>query len=614
MIAGATRGAGGPALGRHLAKASGNDAVVELQGRGLIALGIRDQVAELTALGSHARTRTPLYHVHADPPADCPWTPAEREAYWRMFEAEFGVADRPFAAVLHRKDGRDHEHRVYLRIRADGTAIRLDHDHARREKLSRLFEFGRGDALVAGAHDRSVAAALEREGRRDAAAAMRASGVLERPRPRAPVRPRERAQQERTGVLLADVGAAVLAAWRASDTGPAFRAALAEHGLRLAHGDRAAIVVDPSGNAHPVARLLGRESKAAGGVRIGSAEVRTRLAGLDLPPHVPGTVPTLCNADPALVSAVAAELPHPTQENSHADANTPTLVVGRGHPRDPGRDGRGRGGGGAPADGGPEGPEPGRLRGPARGDDGGRPDPAAGPAGAAGRGGDVAARPDARPPGAGRRGTGRAGAAYGRHRVEARRVERSLADRLADGDREARLRRLTLRLRPPPVRPVVHRTIVLLPFPEAEDARLARRRRWLAAALRDAYDLTWVPESVTARIHAIDVDPAHGAVIITLLSGTRLVDRQDRIDVIGIADDVAIDELVAAVRRRGWDAVELHGDPAFRRAAAIRLQRLDPPITVVDSPLTEADRLEIERDTRSRVQDHEPTAVRSSAC
>ena len=152
---------------------------------------------------------------------------------------------------------------------------------------------------------------------------------------------------------------------------------------------------------------------------------------------------------------------------------------------------------------------------------------------------------------------------------------------------------------------------MLLPFPETEDAQLARRRRWLAAALRDAYDLAWVPESVTARIHAIDVDPAHGAVIITLVSGTRLVDRQDRIDVMGIADDVAIDELVAAVRRRRWDAVELYGDPAFRRAAAIRLQLLDPPIAVVDSPLTEADQLEIERETRDRVSG--TTSTRSPA-
>ena len=145
---------------------------------------------------------------------------------------------------------------------------------------------------------------------------------------------------------------------------------------------------------------------------------------------------------------------------------------------------------------------------------------------------------------------------------------------------------------------------MLLPFPETEDARLTRRRRWLAATLRDAYDLTWVPESVTARIHAIDVDPTHGAVIITLLSGTRLVDRQDRIDVVGIADDVAIDELVAAVRRRGWDAVELRGDHAFRRAAAIRLQLLDPPITVADSPLTEADQAEIERLIQAAKQVH----------
>jgi hypothetical protein len=42
---------------------------------------------------------------------------------------------------------------------------------------------------------------------------------------------------------------------------------------------------------------------------------------------------------------------------------------------------------------------------------------------------------------------------------------------------------------------------------------------------------------------------------------------------------------VEAVRRRGWDAVEVEGDPDFRRAVAQGLAALDPPVAIADSPL-----------------------------
>ena len=282
MIAGATRGAGGPALGTHLASAAGNEQVMTLEGRGLTTEGIREQVAELTRMVSHARTRTPLYHVHADPPADRPWTAEERAEYWHRFEQEFGLEGRPFAAVAHSKDGRDHEHRVYVRVRADGTAIRLDHDHARREKVNRTFEYDRGEPLTKGAHNRAIIAALGGE-RPDVAAAMLAAGSHEGQRPRAALTPGERAQQERTKVSKADVARATAAAWKHSDNGPAFAAALAERGLRLAQGDTAPVVVDATGNSHAVGRMLDMAAKAEGTDAPKSQVIRDRLDGLDLP-------------------------------------------------------------------------------------------------------------------------------------------------------------------------------------------------------------------------------------------------------------------------------------------------------------------------------------------
>lgn len=68
--------------------------------------------------------------------------------------------------------------------------------------------------------------------------------------------------------------------------------------------------------------------------------------------------------------------------------------------------------------------------------------------------------------------------------------------------------------------------------------------------------------------------------------GTKLIDRPTRIDVIGVADDITVAELVEAVRRRGWSAVSVTGDAPFRRAVAWSMASADPPIEVINSPLT----------------------------
>ena len=283
MIAGATRGAGGPALGRHLANAGMNEAVIVGQSRGLMSENIRDQVAELTRLGSHARTQAPIYHVHADPPEGRPWDDADRARYWELFEQEFGLERQPFASVIHVKGGREHEHRAYLRTRPDGTAIRLDHDFARREKLSRIMEWERGEPLTKGAHNRAVISALEKDGREDVADAMRAAGMHEGPRPRAGLTPTERLQQDRTSITKQNIAACVAQAWTASDSGQAFHAALAEHGLILARGDKCAVIVDGTGNMHSLQRLLAMDARTNGTDAPKAADVAARLHGTLLP-------------------------------------------------------------------------------------------------------------------------------------------------------------------------------------------------------------------------------------------------------------------------------------------------------------------------------------------
>lgn len=114
-------------------------------------------------------------------------------------------------------------------------------------------------------------------------------------------------------------------------------------------------------------------------------------------------------------------------------------------------------------------------------------------------------------------------------------------------------------------------------------------------ALRGAYGTGWLPPSVAARIVRVEPHEEGRAVIITLQGGTRIVDRAERIDIVGRTDDVAIHEMVAAIVRRGWDAVELHGSDDFRRAMALRLALLEPPVPVAGFVFSEADQTVLEQ-------------------
>ena len=139
-------------------------------------------------------------------------------------------------------------------------------------------------------------------------------------------------------------------------------------------------------------------------------------------------------------------------------------------------------------------------------------------------------------------------------------------------------------------RPEARRAVALHPAPAATDGR---RRRRLAATMREAYgDLGWVPESVVVRLQDVRVEA--DAVVLTLVTGSRIVDRRDRVEIVGRVDDVSVAEIVEAVRRHGWPSVTVEGDMGFRVAATKALLALDPPVRVEGSVLSEFEEAEIE--------------------
>lgn len=287
MIGGLTQGAGGAALGNHLADTKGqNEETRPGSSRGLYTQGIQEQVAELTKVAGAARSRKPIAHFHGDPPEGAAWGDKEFDDHWARLEQEFGLERQPYSEVVHVKHGREHRQRAYSLLKKDGTCICLSNAFQRNEKLSRLAEFDTGHAFTKGAHNRAVIAALEAGGRHDVAEAMRAATLDEGPPARAALTPRDRAQQDRTGMRKHDVASAVAQAWAASDSGHAFAAALAEHGLVLARGDRRGgvpVIVDGTGNTHAVARMLNMAAKADGTPSTPAADVAARLDGMALP-------------------------------------------------------------------------------------------------------------------------------------------------------------------------------------------------------------------------------------------------------------------------------------------------------------------------------------------
>jgi hypothetical protein len=282
MIQSATRGRGDDELAEYLLDLGENEQVEVLPARGVAALCFQLQLREMVARAAHGRTELPILHLHVNPPRE--WSEAKFARHLDVYEAEHGLVGQPRLGVFHRKNGRGHRHYVWSLVRRDGSVISMSNDYARREKISRMLEFEFGEPHVAGRHNRAVAAALRREGRLDVVASIAEAGLLEIERPVAKQTSAMRHQEKRTGVRNARIEEIVLAAWQATSDGPSFERALEEEGLALATGDEVPVLVDRTGNVHPLARLIGKVTKAADGHRISTVEVQCRIKDLKLCP------------------------------------------------------------------------------------------------------------------------------------------------------------------------------------------------------------------------------------------------------------------------------------------------------------------------------------------
>ena len=529
MIGGATRGSGGPKLARHLADQNANDSVEAGPVRGLLSDPDNTHALqrELERIQAHVRTRRPIHHVHCDPPPglSIERSAEVREAYWKAYELEFGFESAPFYSRIHIKKGRVHEHRVYGLGQPDGRVADLSFDYARREKVARLIEFEQGLPWTVGKHTRAVVAAFEREGRLEIAEAMRVAGLDRVARPVAFLSPRQRAQGVRTGVDMEAVASTVLAGWLASADAAAFAALLAADGLRLARGQKALVIVDASGNGHPLAAMIGKASSQSG-CRVAASAVHGRLSGFRLETYQPGAgSPTSITVEAAL---------HQSNYAKRDEAAQPHRLIREQISTDPTSETFPLENDGSAGSSKPQEPLAGGVKN-----------------------------------------------AVVRDQQDEQGLYQDPGEVRRHGRRHAR--RSDPKNSHTGIATIIHFGVSDCSSQESDDERRTRRDRWFSAASRGGYHLRWVPPSIAPNIVRVEVDQKHRAVVLILRSGTRIVDRQTRLDIGGLAGDVTARDMVIAVQRRGWTTVRLHGDLAFQHAVTIRLQRLKPPIAIADS-------------------------------
>lgn len=279
---------GSPALGKHLVKVENEVVIGQSSGvpfdTDLHPKVIPLAIEYLAQMGRYAHKK-PLLHASINPHSDHVWSDQEWQQAIEAYLAEYNLAEQPHVVVFHEKsDGRRHCHVVALRIGSDGKLVdHLQKDYLRNEKLARVFDhdFCGGDFVI-GRHNRAVITALEKT-RPDIVAALKTAGLDAAPRPNAGMTPAERRQFERTGIDPRRIQRLAAQAWTQSDSGAAFAAALTERGLVLAQGTKVPVLVDRSGNSHPLLRTINKGLKSSDSKTLKKVDLDAKLPA-DLAP------------------------------------------------------------------------------------------------------------------------------------------------------------------------------------------------------------------------------------------------------------------------------------------------------------------------------------------
>lgn len=275
IIKGKSR-AGPSQLARHLGRADTNERIeiLQLDSAGTTADAFRDwQTYTLATKGTLG-----LYHANIDPDAKYEMSRDQWLRAVEVLEEELGLQGQPRAIVMHEKNGREHIHVVWARTDMDTMKLRSDSmNYQAHERASLRLEQEFGHEHVPGKH-----AKRDREAQPEF--------------PDAEVTHDEWQQRERGGLDHRERKAQVKGLYEASDTGPAFKAALEDAGYVLARGDRRDFVIlDADAKVHSLGRQL---------PGVSAKDLRAFMVDVD-----PDTLPSVSVARQALRTAEQSKSP-----------------------------------------------------------------------------------------------------------------------------------------------------------------------------------------------------------------------------------------------------------------------------------------------------------------
>lgn len=263
LLKGSQRGYGAN-LAAHITNTRENDHVTVADIRGMAATDVMGACLEIEATAQGTKAKQPFFHVSFNPPENAELTRDQFTQSIAKLEAKMGLEEQPRIIVFHEKNGREHAHVVYSRIY---------------ESLA--FESGRKAGLerpepILKAKELSFS---KLELRRISQDLHRDLG-LEMPKGLADYRERDPLnfdlptwqQATRLKEDPRDLKKIIGEAMQFADGAKGFNAALEQHAMQLARGDRRGfVIVHHSGEALPLTRYLGLKQKEVK-ARLGQPE------------------------------------------------------------------------------------------------------------------------------------------------------------------------------------------------------------------------------------------------------------------------------------------------------------------------------------------------------
>jgi len=238
MILKGSQRAGARQLADHLLNERDNEHVEVHELRGFAADDLHGAFQKMEAISRGTRAKQFMFSLSLNPPPREKVTTAEFESAIESSERKLGLDGQPRAVVFHEKEGRRHAHVVWSRIDQEHMkAINHSHFKLKLQEVSRQLYREHGWTMPRG---------LENSKNRDPRNFTRAEW--------------EQAKQAKQDPKA--LKAMFQECWTRSESGQAYKQALAERGYTLAKGDRRAMVaVDFRGQVYAIAKWTGLRTK-----------------------------------------------------------------------------------------------------------------------------------------------------------------------------------------------------------------------------------------------------------------------------------------------------------------------------------------------------------------